>query len=130
MRVCSQCLWGLSPNLSQYHTWSIWNWWFEKKKNSKWNLIKGADLQVNVSKAKVICLRGNRNNFSSQSRYKFSRKKPNRVRNVPNLDKKKPKRWLEVPNFQSIVTESKERYRISLVWFDFITQMSPKSTSR
>ena len=31
MRVCSQCLQGLSPNLSQYHTWSIWNWWFEKK---------------------------------------------------------------------------------------------------
>ena len=27
-------------------------------------MIKGADLQVNVSKAEVICLRGNRNNLA------------------------------------------------------------------
>ena len=47
----------------------------KKKKNLKWNLTEGTDLQVNVSKAKVICLCGNRINFSSQSRHKFSRKK-------------------------------------------------------
>ena len=51
----------------------------KKKKNLKWNLTEGTDLQVNVSKAKVICLRGNRINFSSQSRHKFSRKKKNLI---------------------------------------------------
>ena len=51
-------------------------------------MTEGADLQINVSKAKVICLGGSRKNLSSQSRHKINRKKPNWVRNVPNQDKK------------------------------------------
>ena len=89
MRVCSQCLQGLSPNLSQYHTWSIWNWWFEKKikiQNGIW--LKELICKSMYRKLKWFASAAIGNDFSSQSRHKFSRKKLNWIRNVPNLDKK------------------------------------------
>ena len=71
----------------------------------KWNLTEGADLQINVSKAKVICLGGSRKNRAIKSVEK----------NLIELEMfptrtKKLKRKLEVPNFQCTATKRKERY--------------------
>ena len=83
--VCFPCLQGVSPNLSQYHSRSIWNIHEWKKINTPNGIwLKMLICKSVYQKAKVIFLCA-----IEKKKVKFAIPlKPIWVENVPNLDKK------------------------------------------